>query len=132
MNVPLTVTFAVVTAIIVSLLKVFIEMRVKPGLVLHDTLIRIVAIAVGMAVVLADYTLHAGNWQNGSGVEDALGRGLLVGIGSIISYHLITASAFDVLTPGESTVVTVSQPPPVTPPTPIVTVSTVNPEPPAV
>lgn len=98
-----TVTLILVVAIVVSLLKPFLELSLKPASPLHDTAIRLLAIVVGLVAALTDYLVHTTNWQNGVLLESTLGRGLAAGVGAVLTYHLLTSSVWDVLTPGQAT-----------------------------
>lgn len=80
-------------AILVSTIKPFLEQRVAPSAPLHDAIVRLLAIALGLAGMLADYLLHAGT-LSGSGVENALGSGLVAGVGAILTYHLVAGDVF--------------------------------------
>jgi hypothetical protein len=115
-----------IVAIVVSLLKPILELGLKPNTALHDTGIRITALLAGLVGAVLDYAIHTHNWWNGPGVETALGIGLAAGVGAIATFHLLTADVWSTLTPGQSTVLTIATPEPVTQP-PQVTVATTDP-----
>jgi hypothetical protein len=77
-------------AILVSLAKPFLEQIVPVTRPLHDPLIRLLAVALGIAGMAFDYV------ANGSptlpGLENALGSGLLAGVSAILTYHLVSGS----------------------------------------
>jgi hypothetical protein len=81
-------------AIVVSLAKPFLERRVPPAHPLHDPLLRLLAVALGVAGMAFDYLAHAG--ATAPGLENALGGGLLAGAGAILTYHLVAGSMFGV------------------------------------
>ena len=78
----------------VSAVKPFLEVRIRRTAPLHDATIRLLAIALGLAGMSLDYLLHATR-VSGPGMEDALGKGLLAGVGAILTYHLIAGNLFD-------------------------------------
>jgi hypothetical protein len=81
-------------AILVSAIKPFLEVRIPRTAPLHDAAIRLLAIGLGLAGMLADYLLHTSH-ASGPGVETALGAGLLAGVGAILTYHLVAGDLFD-------------------------------------
>lgn len=97
-----TVTLILVVAIVVSLFKPFLELRLRPDHPLHDTTVRLLSIVVGLVAAIIDYMVHTAAWQNGAALEVVLGRGLAAGVGAVLTYHLLTSSVWDVLTPGSS------------------------------
>lgn len=116
-----TISLVLVVAIVVSLVKPFLELAIKPANALHDTMIRLMAIVVGLIFAGIDYGVHGGSWGQGALVEATAGRGLVAGVGAVLTYHLLTSSVWDTLG-GSSTTVTVTNPPPA-PPTPPAQVS---------
>jgi hypothetical protein len=80
-------------AILVSAIKPFLEVRLPRTAPLHDATIRLLAIGLGLGGMLANYLLHTAH-AGGPGVESALGDGLLVGVGAILTYHLVAGDLF--------------------------------------
>lgn len=80
-------------AILVSILKPFLERRVPPAAPLHDAVVRLLAVGLGLLGMTADYLIHAPA-LNGAGMENALGGGLVAGVGAILTYHLVAADLF--------------------------------------
>ena len=89
---PVILNAALVIAVIVSLVKTYLELAVPPASRLHDATIRAVAVGLGVAgaVVQAGLdrplTLHLA-W-------DAAGQGLVYGLTAIASFHLVTGDYF--------------------------------------
>jgi hypothetical protein len=83
-----------IIAILVSVIKPFLEVRIPRATPLHDAVVRLLAIGLGLAGMLADYLLRAAR-ANGLGIENALGSGLLAGVGAILTYHLVAGDLFD-------------------------------------
>lgn len=79
-------------AIVVSLLKPFLEQRLPPTRPLHDPAIRLLAVVFGIVGMSLDY-LARGN-PTPLGLENALGSGLLAGAGAILTYHLVAGNLF--------------------------------------
>jgi len=75
-------------AILVSAIKPFLERRMPIADPLHDATVRALAIALGLLGMATDYVLHA-HAVTGSGIENALGDGLVAGVGAILTYHLV-------------------------------------------
>ena len=80
-------------AILVSAIKPFLETRLPRTAPLHDAVIRVLALALGLAGMPADYLLHTAH-VSGPGLENALGSGLLAGMGAILTYHLVAGDLF--------------------------------------
>ena len=85
-------------SILVSLLKPFIEQTCPPVAPLHDALIRLLAITLGLTGMVLHYSLHTQH-ISGPGIENALGSGLLAGVGAILTYHLVSGSLFPTTKP---------------------------------
>ena len=86
-------------AILVSAIKPFLERRVSPADPLHDATVRALAIALGLLGMVADYLLH-GHAVTGSGIENALGDGLVAGVGAILTYHLVRGGVLNAVQVG--------------------------------
>ena len=84
-------------AILVSAIKPFLERRMPIADPLHDATVRALAIALGLLGMAMDYVLHACA-VTGSGIENALGDGLVAGVGAILTYHLVRSG---VLSPAQ-------------------------------
>ncbi len=85
---------ALLIAILVSLVKPFLERRIGPADPLHDPTVRLLAIGLGLGIGLGNYLLHTDH-PNGPGAEGALGLGLTAGLGAIITYHAVSGSVFN-------------------------------------
>jgi hypothetical protein len=79
-------------AILVSMVKPFLEQRVPTARPLHDPLIRLLAIALGVIGMLLDYLAHGA--PSPLGLENALGSGLLTGASAVLTYHLVSGNLF--------------------------------------
>ena len=80
-------------AILVSMIKPFLERRVPIADPLHDATVRLLAVGLGLVGMTIDYALHA-HAISGPGLEDALGGGLVAGVGAILTYHLVASDVF--------------------------------------
>jgi hypothetical protein len=80
-------------AILVSLIKPFLERRIASTNPLHDPAIRLLAVGLGVLGTLFDYTVNA-HGATGVGLENALGSGLVAGVGAILTYHLVAGDVF--------------------------------------
>ena len=80
-------------AILVSAVKPFLETRLPRAAPLHDATVRALALALGIVGMPADYLLHTAH-ASGPGIENALGSGLLAGMGAILTYHLVAGDLF--------------------------------------
>jgi hypothetical protein len=80
-------------AILISLVKPFVERRIPATDALHDPLIRLLAVALGVVGMALDYLARA--HPTSLGFENALGSGLIAGAGAILTYHLVAGSLFD-------------------------------------
>lgn len=115
---PETLSAALVIAIVVSLIKPFVEARVPRGTPLHDGAIRVCAVLIGVGGELAARAV-AGP-LTARGAWDAAGAGMLAAITAIATFHLVTASYFS----GDGTVLAPAAPaPPPAERTPAATVS---------
>lgn len=90
-----TISLVLVVAIIVSLIKPFLELKVGLTNPLHDTAVRLLAIAVGIIGSALDFAAHNGSWSNGQAIEALAGNGLVAGVGAVVTYHLLTGNVFD-------------------------------------
>lgn len=113
---PLTPVLAI--AIIVSLLKPFLERRFPVTDSLHDSAIRVFAVALGLVGLSADYLLNTSR-LTGSGFEHALGNGLVAGVGAVLTYHLVTGSIFGGSGAPTAPATSVAVPAPVDPAAPV-------------
>ena len=87
-----TLSGALIIAILISLLKPFLEQRFPQGSPLHDATIRFVAVLLGVGGSLADQAIGARltaplAWA-------AAQSGLLAAVTAIASFHLVTRSYF--------------------------------------
>jgi hypothetical protein len=80
-------------AVLVSLIKPFLERRVSTTNPLHDPAIRLLAVSLGVLGTLLDYALNT-RAATGTGIENALGSGLVAGVGAILTYHLVAGDVF--------------------------------------
>ena len=86
-------------AILVSAIKPFLERRVPIADPLHDATVRALAIGLGLLGMATDYVLHA-HAVTGSGIENALGDGLVAGVGAILTYHLVRGGVLNAVQAG--------------------------------
>lgn len=86
-----TLSAGVIIAILVSLLKPFLEVRVPPGAAIHDGLIRAIAVVIGVAGAVANTAIvgHGFAWLP---AWNAAGAGLLDSITAVAAYHLTSSS----------------------------------------
>lgn len=87
-----TLSGALIIAILISLLKPFLEQQFPQGSPLHDATIRFVAVLLGVGGSLADQAIGARltaplAWA-------AAQSGLLTSVTAIASFHLVTRSYF--------------------------------------
>jgi hypothetical protein len=80
-------------AILVSLIKPFLERRVPTTNPLHDPAIRLLAVGLAVLGTLLDYAVNA-HAATGAGLENALGSGMVAGVGAILTYHLVAGDVF--------------------------------------
>ncbi len=80
-------------AILVSLIKPFLERRLPAANPLHDPAIRLLAVGLGVLGTLFDYAVNS-HAATGMGIENALGSGLVAGVGAILTYHLVAGDVF--------------------------------------
>ena len=100
---------AAIVAIIISLVKPFIELWIKPGDQIHDALIRLLALVMGLVGQLA-YTATTSSLTTGTQMWSSASAGVEAGLTAIVVFHIVTASYFDNPTP---------TPPPVAAPDPL-------------
>jgi hypothetical protein len=86
-------TPVITIAILVSLIKPFLERRLPAANPLHDPTIRLLAVGLGVLGTLFDYAVNS-HAATGVGVENALGSGLVAGVGAILTYHLVAGNMF--------------------------------------
>jgi hypothetical protein len=80
-------------AVLVSLIKPFLERRVPTTNPLHDPAIRLLAVGLGVLGALLDYALNT-HVATGAELENALGSGLVAGVGAILTHHLVAGDMF--------------------------------------
>jgi len=88
---------AVVVAVAVSLLKPFLEAKLKPDAPLHDAAIRWLAILLGV-VFYAAISIAAGGYFSASFCVFAVLNGAIVGLTAIGAFHLLTGTYYPTLT----------------------------------
>ena len=88
---------AVVVAVAVSLLKPFLEAKLKPNAPLHDVAIRWLAIVLGIAFYAA-ISIAAGGYFSASFCVFAVLNGAIVGLTAIGAFHLLTGTYYPTIT----------------------------------
>lgn len=87
-----TISAGLIIAILVSLLKPFLEARISQANSLHDGTIRLVAVLIGVIGEVA-HTAVTGQLTAQS-AWNAAGSGLLDAVTAIAAFHLVTGNYF--------------------------------------
>ena len=82
---------AIIAMLISTILKPLLETWVKPSAPLHDPAVRSMAILGGIIWYVGDYLVHAAH-PNWTGAIDQHLPGIVIGAGSVVTYHLVTAT----------------------------------------